>query len=137
MYLDIVASLADESELPNFNVAVGGQWEFRLGYKKSNLRLNCIAFADDYNPFCEYRNNSKTNQLLKEIVLQSNLSNKSTFGRDGITNQPVKRQDYKPLLKRGIMKNIEDSPMCLKKIYGKIEQVSKFNYLGEIIQPNA
>lgn len=89
-----------------------------LRYKNSNLKLNCLVFANDSKPFQKHSCKNSTNQPFerghRKVGLQISFEKKNRIY--------VKHRD---------------ASKSLNKMYEKIKKVYKINYLGEIIQPNS
>ncbi|KAI5708451.1 hypothetical protein M8J77_022846 [Diaphorina citri] len=89
----------------------------RMGYKKENLNLTCLAFADDIALFAKDFEEAE-DQLTKLLDIAARTGLKIAFN------------------KTEFITNIKDSPNYIKIGNEKIRQVSKFKYLGEWITPN-
>ncbi|KAI5743680.1 hypothetical protein M8J77_021036 [Diaphorina citri] len=89
----------------------------RMGYKKENLNLTCLAFADDIALFAKDFEEAE-DQLTKLLDIAARTGLKIAFN------------------KTEFITNIKDSPNYIKIGNQKIRQVSKFKYLGEWITPN-
>lgn len=88
-----------------------------LGRKTNGIKVNCLAFADDFAILSEN---------LTEAVIQINLLEKIA-NRTGLKISAEKTK---------FMTNIKNAPKFIETQIGKIERVSKFKYLGETIQQN-
>ncbi|KAI5726244.1 hypothetical protein M8J77_025735 [Diaphorina citri] len=97
--------------------SIPGTYGTRIGLKKENLNLTCLAFADDIALFAKNIEEA-TDQLgkLQEIAGKTGLKiafNKTEF-----------------------ITNIKESPNSIKIGNQQIKRVPKFKYLGEWITPN-
>lgn len=92
--------------------------KIRLGYKKDELEIDCLAFADDLAILAESLEDAiEQINILKEIAEKSGLQ------------ISFEKTEY--------ITNVNDAPKTMKTKYGKINRVTKFKYLGEIIEANA
>lgn len=98
----------------NTNIKSG----IRLGCKRKNLKVNCIAFADDMALFAE------TMEEAQEQILE-------------LKKQAAKIGLHISFEKTKILTNIKHSRKYLKVEEQKIEIVKEFKYLGEWITWNA
>lgn len=91
--------------------------KIRLGYKKDNLKTDCLAFADDVAILSDSVESATIQiELLKEQAEKAGLQisfDKTMY----ITNNKV-------------------APKKMKTKYGLISRTTKFKYLGEIIEEN-
>lgn len=89
----------------------------RLGYKRNNLTIDCLAFADDLGLFADsIEIATKQFELLKEIAEKVGLQISFT--------------------KTMFISNIKTAPKKMKTKYGDIQKTDKFKYLGELIEQN-
>ncbi|KAI5720012.1 hypothetical protein M8J77_000651 [Diaphorina citri] len=90
----------------------------RIGVKKDNLDIDCLAFADDLAIFADDITSAiKQIEILKEIAEKTGLQ------------ISFEKTEFITTIKR--------APKQMKTKYGVINKVEKFKYLGEIIQANA
>ncbi|KAI5746185.1 hypothetical protein M8J77_000906 [Diaphorina citri] len=90
----------------------------RIGVKKDDLEIDCLAFADDLAIFAENIGDAKKQiDILKEVAEKTGLQ--ISFEKTEFISSNTK------------------APKEMKTKYGTINRVEKFKYLGEIIQANA
>jgi len=90
----------------------------KIGRKKDNLEIDCLAFADDLAILAENMEDAKRQlNILKETAEKAGLQ------------ISYEKTEY--------MTNRKDASKHITTKYGKIKGVNKFKYLGELIQPNA
>ncbi|XP_067130326.1 uncharacterized protein [Centruroides vittatus] len=91
--------------------------QIKLGTKHKGVKINSLAFADDFAAFAKYINSAITQiNLLGKIAKKAGLQISTS------------KTEY--------MTNISGAPKSLKTEFGEINKVSKFKYLGEIIETN-
>ncbi|KAL1447407.1 hypothetical protein WDU94_005673, partial [Cyamophila willieti] len=98
-------------------ISLPENYGLRVGYKKENLKLTCLAFADDIALFAKDIEEA-TDQLFKLQSIAAKTGLKIAFN------------------KTEFITNLKESPNFIKIDSQKIKQVKKFKYLGEWITPN-
>lgn len=88
-----------------------------LGRKATGIKVNCLAFADDFAILSE-----NLTDAITQINLLESIANK--------TGLKISAEKTK------FMTNIKNAPKYIQTQIGKIQQVSNFKYLGETIQQN-
>ncbi|KAL1451182.1 hypothetical protein WDU94_003467 [Cyamophila willieti] len=97
------------------NLKVGIK-NIKIGRRK-DLEIDCLAFADDLAILSEDINDAiKQINNLKEVAEKAGLE------------ISFEKTEY--------ITDVDQAPKQMKTKYGKINRVPRFNYLGEIIQPN-
>ncbi|KAI5714466.1 hypothetical protein M8J77_000221 [Diaphorina citri] len=92
--------------------------KIRLGRKRDNLEVDCLAFADDLAILAEnLEDATKQINILKETAEKARLQ------------ISFEKTEY--------LTNVREAPNHMHTKYGQIKKVPKFKYLGEIIEPNA
>lgn len=92
--------------------------KIKIGRKKDNLEIDCLAFADDLAILAENAEDARRQiNGLKEIAEMAGLQ------------ISYEKTEY--------MTNRKDAQRHITTKYGKIKRVNKFKYLGELILPNA